>query len=60
MRPYAAVLGARFRMLLQYRAAALAGACTQGFWGLIRVMIYGGFYASTTAAQPIPSLALLI
>ena len=52
MRPYAAVLGARFRMLLQYRAAAFAGACTQVFWGIIRVMIYGGFYASTTVAQP--------
>jgi ABC-2 type transport system permease protein len=52
MRPYLAVLGARFRMMLQYRAAALAGFCTQLFWGLVRVMIFGGFYASTTAAQP--------
>ena len=36
MRPYWAVLSARFRMLLQYRAAALAGLGTQVFWGLIR------------------------
>jgi ABC-2 type transport system permease protein len=39
-------------MLLQYRAAAFAGFCTQLFWGLIRVMIFAGFYASTTATQP--------
>jgi len=39
-------------MLLQYRAAALAGFGTQLFWGLIRVMIFRAFYASTPAAQP--------
>jgi ABC-2 type transport system permease protein len=39
-------------MLLQYRAAALAGLGTQLFWGLIRVMIFEAFYASTTAPQP--------
>jgi viologen exporter family transport system permease protein len=50
--PYTAVVSARIRMLLQYRAAALAGFATQLFWGLIRVMIFAGFYASTTATQP--------
>ena len=40
MRPYLSVLSARIRMLLQYRAAALAGMSTQLFWGLIRVMIF--------------------
>jgi len=50
--PYLSAFGARFRMLLQYRAAAFAGFMTQLFWGLIRVMIFGGFYASTTVAQP--------
>jgi ABC-2 type transport system permease protein len=39
-------------MLLQYRAAAAAGLATQLFWGLIRVMIFEAFYASSTAAQP--------
>jgi len=39
-------------MLLQYRAAALAGIGTQIFWGLIRVMIFEAFYRSTTAPQP--------
>ena len=52
MRPYWAVLSARFRMLLQYRAAALAGFGTQLFWGLLRVMIFGAFYRSSTAIQP--------
>ena len=39
-------------MLLQYRAAALAGLGTQVFWGFIRIMIFGAFYRSTTAPQP--------
>ena len=49
---YWAALSARFRALLQYRAAALAGMATQLFWGLIRVMIFEAFYRSTTAGQP--------
>ncbi len=52
MSAYRAVLSARFRMLLQYRAAALAGMSTQLFWGLIRVMIFEAFYRSSTAIQP--------
>jgi ABC-2 type transport system permease protein len=52
LKPYGAVLSARFRALLQYRAAALAGFGTQLFWGLIRVMIFEAFFRSTTLAQP--------
>ena len=52
MKPYWAVVSARFRMLLQYRAAAVAGFGTQLFWGLIRVMIFEAFYRSATAPQP--------
>ena len=52
MRPYLSVLSARIRMLLQYRAAALAGMSTQLFWGLIRVMIFEAFYRTSTQAQP--------
>ena len=52
MKPYLAVLSARFRMLLQYQAAALAGFLTQFFWGFLRVMIFTGFFHSTTAAMP--------
>ena len=32
---YLAILKARFAALFQYRAAALAGMCTQMFWGFI-------------------------
>ena len=53
MRAYLAIIDARFRSLLQYRIAAAAGFGTQLFWGLIRVMIFAGFYASTNAHQPI-------
>jgi viologen exporter family transport system permease protein len=52
MRAYRAVLSARFRMLLQYRAAAVAGFATQLFWGLIRVMVFEAFYRSSSAPQP--------
>lgn len=50
--PYWAILGARLRTLLQYRAAAVAGFGTQLFWGLIRIMIFEAFYHSTTSPQP--------
>lgn len=53
MRSYLAVVDARFRSLLQYRAAAAAGFVTQLFWGLIRVMVFTGFYHSSTARQPL-------
>ena len=52
LRPYVAVLSARFRMLLQYRAAALAGFGTQLFWGAVRLMILGAFFASSDHAAP--------
>jgi viologen exporter family transport system permease protein len=50
--PYRAILSARFRMLLQYRAAALAGLWTQIFFGLVLLMIYEAFYRSTMLRQP--------
>jgi ABC-2 type transport system permease protein len=51
--PYGALFGARFRMLLQYRAAALGGLFTQIVFGLILIMIYDAFYRSSVAAvQP--------
>ena len=52
MTPYLCVVRARFRMLLQYRAAALAGFGTQLFWGFIRVMLFDAFYRHSTAPQP--------
>lgn len=53
MKPYLALLSARLRIHLQYRAAAVAGAGTQLFWGIIRMMIFEAFYLSSNAVQPI-------
>jgi ABC-2 type transport system permease protein len=53
MRPYLAVFGARFLMMLQYRAAALAGIGTQFWFGAIMVMSLAAFYASGKGAPPI-------
>jgi len=44
MTAYWAIFSARFRALLQYRAAAAAGFGCQMFWGLIRMMIFAAFY----------------
>lgn len=50
--PYLALLSARYRMMLQYRSAALAGAVTQVFWGFVRIMILLAFYRSSRAEPP--------
>jgi len=52
MRPYLAILSARARVLLQYRAAAAAGFACQWFWGLIRMMIFQAFYQNAGASAP--------
>ena len=52
LRPYRAILSARFRMLLQYRAAAIGGIWTQIFFGLVSIGIYDAFYRSTTGTPP--------
>jgi ABC-2 type transport system permease protein len=53
MTPYLAMFSARFRALLQYRAAALAGLCTQVFWGLIRMMVMTAFYENAVSTPPL-------
>lgn len=58
MTPYLAIVSARARVLLQYRAAALAGVLTQCFWGLIKIMILGAFYAGATVPPPLPAPAM--
>ena len=50
VRPYQAVFRARFQLLLQYRAAALAGFGTQCWWGAIKVMIFTAFLAGPVAS----------
>jgi ABC-2 type transport system permease protein len=52
VRPYLAILSARFRMMLQYRAAAVGGLFTQIFFGLMLLGIYEAFYRSTDRPQP--------
>lgn len=52
MTAYLAVFSARYRELLQYRAAALAGLVTQVAFGLIRLMIFDAFYLSSNLPQP--------
>ena len=58
LRPYLAIVGARFRMLLQYRAAAIGGMWTQIFFGLVLIMVYEAFYRSThrAAADDVPQI----
>lgn len=55
MNAYRAILRSRFLTLLHYRAAAIAGVGTQLFFGLVRVMIYDGFYRSSSMYQPMNS-----
>jgi viologen exporter family transport system permease protein len=52
LRPYLAILSARFRMLLQYRAAAFGGLWTQIFFGLVFLGVYESFYRSTSRPPP--------
>lgn len=51
-RPYLAVFRARFQLMLQYRAAAIAGFATQCWWGAIRIMVFAAFYDVQAAAAP--------
>ena len=53
VRPYLAAFRARFQLMLQYRAAALAGFATQLWWGALRIMVFAAFYGANAAAAPI-------
>lgn len=53
MNAYRAIISAKVRMLLQYRAAAIAGFFTQAFFGLVMILYYQAFYGASTARQPI-------
>ncbi|MFM8355952.1 MAG: ABC transporter permease [Gammaproteobacteria bacterium] len=53
VRPYAAIMGARLRVLLQYRAAAFAGFVTQAFWGAVKLMVLAAFLGAATATLPL-------
>ena len=53
IRAYLAAFRARFQLMLQYRAAALAGFTTQCWWGAIRIMVFAAFYGVHASAAPI-------
>ncbi len=53
-RPYLAAFAARFQLMLQYRAAALAGFATQCWWGGIKVMVYTAFFTASAHAANAP------
>jgi ABC-2 type transport system permease protein len=50
---YIAAFQARFLLMLQYRAAALAGFGTQVWFGMVRVAILAAFYRASAIDQPI-------
>ena len=50
-RPYAAAFAARFKTMLQYRAAAWAGFTTQCWWGALKVMVFAAFYRHAAHAH---------
>jgi ABC-2 type transport system permease protein len=54
-----AVIAARYRTLLQYRAAALAGLGTQILWAAIRIMVIVAFYELNPEGQPISLMQLV-
>ncbi len=56
LRPYAAAFRSRFLLMMQYRAAALAGFFTQCWFGAVHVMVLAAFYLGApeaAAASPI-------
>ena len=55
MSAYFAIFRAALLTLLRYRAAALAGLLTQGFWGVLRICMFLACYAGLRpdAARPL-------
>lgn len=53
MNGYFAIFKIRSSALLQYRAAAFAGICTQLFWAIVTVMVFKAFYKGSTAKEPL-------
>ena len=52
IRTYISFFRMRFLALLQYRASAIAGMCTNWAFGMMRIMVMMAFYASADKAQP--------
>jgi len=52
VRPYLCAFSIRFKQILQYRAAAVAGAFTNVWFGLMIMMVYTAFYRSSPGDHP--------
>lgn len=52
MKAYLSIIKLRFILLLQYRAAAIAGICTQFLFGFVRIMYLEAFYSNSSSVQP--------
>ena len=59
MRAYYSLFKMRVLRGLQYRIPAMAGVCTQFFWGFMYIMIFEAFYKSTPTVQPISFTQLI-
>lgn len=53
LQAYRSVFAARFILMLQYRAAAVAGFVTQCWWGMIKVMVFAAFFHGASPHQPL-------
>ena len=60
MKQYISFFKLKFSVGLQYRAAAIAGLCTQLFFGLVFIMVYIAFYGSGDASNVDISLRQII
>ena len=54
MSAYLAIFRAALLTLLRYRAAALAGLFTQGFWGVLRISMFLACYAGLKSGAATP------
>ena len=59
MRAYFSYFKLKFISGLQYRSAAIAGICTQFFFGFVYIMIYVAFYESGSKSTPMELSALI-
>ena len=53
VKAYRSMVKMRFLLLLQYRAAALAGIATQLMWGFLKIMVLQAFYRAAVKPQPL-------
>ena len=52
MKSYLSYFKLKFKTGLQYRAAAIAGICTQFFFGFVYISVYVAFYETGSSNLP--------